>query len=151
MDKYQAVVVLSVAFVLALSLAYGTLLGLSVYGHGIFSETPPVQTEKIEYTGKNAYLDVENKAIFITIELKDTGNTQTQLSGTLLFNAKPAATYPIADRPTCCFTKATLNPDESTTAFITLPKGDTWKSGATVEIAVKTQTGNQYLTSVTLP
>jgi len=131
------IIIVAIAIVMAIAVAYWMLgLGSSF-----------TRFEKLEFT--TAYATVDNNNFFINMTIKNTGSaTATIDKDSILYNGRPASAY---TGVTANFNATTLDPGQSATGTITLPKGSTWGSGMTVEIMLHTAAGKDYPKVVVLP
>jgi len=131
------IIIVAIAIVMAIAVAYWMLgLGSSF-----------TRFEKLEFT--TAYATVSTNQYNITMTIKNTGSaTATIDTGSILYNGRPASAYTSVN---ATFSPTTLDPGQSATGTIILPKGDTWNSGMTVEIMLHTAAGKDYPKVVVLP
>ena len=132
------IIIVAIAIVMAIAVAYWMLgLGSSF-----------TRFEKLEFT--TAYATVDNDNFVINMTIKNTGSaTATIDKDSILYNGRPANAY--TDKVNATFNAMTLEPGQSATGTITLPKDSTWRSGMTVEIMLHTAAGKDYPKVVVLP
>ncbi len=132
------IIIVAIAIVMSLAVAYW-MLGLG----GAFT-----RYEKLEF--QSAYVTVDNN-FTINIRLKNTGSADATID-LIFLNGKPSdAEDYIGTVNTGSLINKTIKPGESYSDTITLTKGDTWRSGMTVEIMIQTVAGRQFPKSVILP
>lgn len=129
------IIIVAIAIVMSIAVAYW-MLGLG----GAFT-----RYEKLEFT--SCYATKSGSDFTVHLKLKNTGSAAATID-IIFFNAVPDED---AHVDVSAFKGKTLNPGENVTGTITLPIGDTFQSGMSLELMIQTVAGKQYPKVVVLP
>jgi len=135
------IIIVAIAIVMSIGVAYWMLsLG------GAFT-----RFEKLEFTSGYATVNNSTGNFDVKMVIKNTGSADATLD-LLFLNGKPSADYGATVALPSNYKGFALVPGGETGSMtITLTKGNTWKSGMSVELTVQTSAGRQYPKTVILP